>query len=205
MKKSAGNSFALHCTKCKSILATSNEVSRLASSQYVKGIVGYMINDADASPSEQQNYSKNSTTIDLSSKKPANNENEFDIGCIFCHLKCSSCNEFVGRYYTLVPEDLKILKNKKVLLSKYVSSIPSTENNEIRETLMNVLKSEQKEYEKQQAICQKLTEMYKELSTLESDKERENIENMAKSVDSMMKMSRCALAKMKSHAKPSDI
>ena len=173
---------SLHCTKCKSILAYNNEVSRIASTRYVKGVVGYIV------LKDLKTDSESFITIDLSSKRAAGNEDEFDIGSIFCHLKCKNCFEFIGRYYTLVPEELKILKNKAVLLSKYVASMPCAENTELRNSLLDVLRIDQEEYKSQVEIYNKLVGMYKELNELERDKERENIEDIVKSIDSLTKM-----------------
>ena len=189
MAKNAGSKYALHCTRCKSILAYNSEVSKIASTQFVKGVVGYiLLNDC-------KEDTKSPIRVDLTTKRPANNENEFDIGSIFCHLKCKHCDEFIGRYYTLVPEDLKPLKNKAVLLSKYVASMPCEESTGLRENLMEMLKHEEEEYKKQLGIYKKLVEMYEEINALESEKERENVEDIIKSIESLMKMSRCILTK----------
>ncbi len=192
MMKAAGSpKYALHCTKCKDVLEWGHNVARIAGSQRQEKVVGYLLKRVEDFGC--------TSYVDSLSKKASNNPADFDLGCIYYHLRCKKCNAIVGRSYTVVPEDLLILKQRRVLLSGYVAVLQTNEAPDAKEQLIREIENERKEYEKQKTIYQKLADMNRELGALQCAKEQKSLKEIVGSVETLLKSARCMQAKLKAN------
>jgi len=189
MSKIAGTNsqYSLSCLKCKSIIISENNTTRIAHYKNPKILLGFLIDPDICDPAI--------LPPDFDNKKVSNDERDVDYGTIYCSLKCAKCNTNIGRFYALVPEELKMFHNKYVLFPKHIISMPTMlDDCEQRQKLTEILQKDQAEYDQQAKILAKLTDMYKELKSLQTDKEQENFDDICKTVDSLMKTTRCVLA-----------